>query len=77
VYASRNSVSHIEKKLQHLADGSPDRWESALNSYCGLLLHGQNYNLKTRLLKGRPSFGKYGIFDYALRHYRFFQTSVS
>jgi len=69
VYVSRNSVRRIGRKLDVLEKESPDKWYAALNSYCGLLSHWNNYNVRQMLLLKRHQFIRWGMFDYGLRHY--------
>jgi retron-type reverse transcriptase len=68
VYVSRNCLGRINRKLSVLETVNPKKWYAPLNSYCGLLSHWNNYNVRKMLLK-RHSFTRYGFFDYGLRHY--------
>ena len=69
IYVSRNCVGRISSKLAMLAMESPEKWYAALNSYCGLLSHWNNFNLRKLLMLKRHSFTRYGMFDYGLRHF--------
>lgn len=69
IFASRSSVGRIRRKIEVLAETSSDEWESPLNSYCGLLGHWQNYNLRRSLLAERKGFGRCGMFDAGVRHW--------
>lgn len=69
VYASRNCVGRISKKLDVLEKEHPEKWFAPLNSYCGLLSHGNNYNLRQQLLMNDRSFERFGAFDYGIKHY--------
>ena len=69
IYASRNCVGRIGRKLDALALEQPEKWYAPLNSYCGLLSHWNNYNVRRKLLIERHRFTDYGMFDYGLRHY--------
>jgi len=75
IYVSRNGMGRIRRKLMRLSKKSHEFWVSPLNSYCGLLSHGSNYNNRRRVLLGMKSFGQYGIFDIALRHYYVIRTA--
>lgn len=67
IYVSRNCVRRITRKLYVLALEPPDKWYAALNSYCGLLSHGNNFNVRRELLLERHQFVRWGMFDYGLR----------
>ena len=69
VYVSRNCVGRIGRKLDVLVLESPDKWYASLNSYCGLLSHWNNYNVRQMLLLKRHQFTRWGMFDYGLRRY--------
>ena len=69
VYASRNAVGRIGRKLDVLEKESPEKWYAALNSYCGLLSHWNNYNVRQMMLRKRHQFTRWGMFDYGLRHF--------
>lgn len=69
IYASRNCVGRIGRKLDVLALEQPQEWHAALNSYCGLLSHWNNYNIRRKLLIEHHRFTQRGMFDYGLRHY--------
>ena len=69
VYVSRNCVGRINRKLDMLASKQPEKWYASLNSYCGLLSHWNNFNVRQILLLKRHHFTRYGMFDFCLRHY--------
>ena len=69
VYVSRNCLGRINRKLDVLALIHPEKWYASLNSYCGLLSHWNNFNVRQMLLLKRHQFTRYGMFDYGLRHY--------
>ena len=69
IYASRNCVGRIGRKLDALALEQPEKWYAPLNSYCGLLSHGNNFNVRRKLLIERHRFIDYGMFDYGLRRF--------
>lgn len=69
IYMSRNCVGRISTKMSNLASADTCNWYSSLNSYCGLLSHGNNYTLRRKLLLCNDEFGRYGVFDLKLRHY--------
>lgn len=69
VYMSRHSTARIKAKLRILADEPPEKWFSAMNSYCGVLSHWHNYNLRRRILLSEKSFQRYGIFNIRLTKY--------
>lgn len=74
IYASRGSVARIYRKLRVLADGAPDTWAAPLNSYCGLLSHWNNYNLKLQMMLREADFVRYGMFDFSQRCYSPYYT---
>lgn len=47
-----------------------EKWYASLNSYCGVLSHWNNFNLRKRMLNENPEFGRYGMFtmDYKKYH---------
>lgn len=70
IYASRSSARRFRRKLEALADRNPVTWVAPLNSYCGLLSHWNNYALRRRMLRDDMDFGRDGMFDTTVRHYR-------
>lgn len=71
IYTSREAVVRIRIKMQLLAKTkNVERWQSSLNSYCGIFSHWNNFNLRRRLLSENPEFGNYGMFtmDYKKYH---------
>lgn len=81
IYTSREAVVRIRMKLHVLARGSREKWYGALNSYCGVLSHWNNFNLRKKLLTENPEFGKYGMFtmDYNKYHVirKFFENPAA
>ena len=69
IYVSRNCVGRIGRKLDVLEKKEPGKWYAALNSYCGLLSHWNNYNVRRKLLLERHDFAGFGCFDHDLRHF--------
>ena len=69
IYISRNTVVRIKAKLHNLAQSARGKWYASLNSYCGVLSHWRNYNLRRRLLLAEPVFGKYGVFNIGYTRY--------
>ncbi len=69
IYVSRNSVGRIKRKLGLLALESPEKWYAPLNSYCGLLSHWNNFNVRQTMLLKRHQFINGGMFDCDLRHF--------
>ena len=69
IYVSRNCVGRIGRKLDALAMESPEKWEAPLNSYCGILSHWNNFNVRQTLLLNRHRFTRWGMFDFDVRHY--------
>jgi len=63
IYASRSTVVRITAKLHKLARSIQSKWYAALNSYCGVLSHWNNYKLRRRLLLMEPGFTRYGAFN--------------
>ena len=63
-YASRSCVGRMRQKLKLLAQSVCEKWVNSLNSFCGVLSHGNNYRLRRRLfLDENPAFSRYGYFD--------------
>ena len=69
IYVSRNCMGRISKKLDVLEKVSHEKWYAALNSYCGLLSHWSNFNVRQTMLLQRHHFTRWGMFDYGLRHF--------
>ena len=65
IYVSRATLQRMDEKLYLLED---ERYIShinnALNSYCGVLSHWENYNMRRKMLLKRHCFTQYGMFDY-------------
>ena len=49
IYASRQTINRIRKKLPLLRNQPLIKIVSSLNSYCGVLSHGENYKLRKNL----------------------------
>jgi retron-type reverse transcriptase len=69
IYISWNCVGRISKKLDVLEKSCHEKWFAALNSYCGLLSHWNNYRLRYALLVKQHDFKQYGFFDHKLRRF--------
>jgi len=71
IYASRETVCRMRPKLRILADtGDAGKYYTALNSYCGVLSHWNNYKLRRSLLLMEPAFTKYGVFNMEYTKYQ-------
>lgn len=69
-YLSRATLERIDRKLFALeAEGRSDHVGNALNSYCGVLSHWDNYDVRQTMLLHRHCFTRYGSFDLSLRHF--------
>lgn len=70
IYASRDTVVRMMRKLCILARSIREKWYASLNSYCGVLSHWNNFKLRRLLLNENPEFGEYGMFtmDYKKYH---------
>ena len=70
IYSSRDTVVRMRRKLRILARSSREKWYASLNSYCGVMSHWNNFNLRKKLLTENLEFGKYGMFtiDYNKYH---------
>ena len=75
IIVARNCVGRIDRKLDSLEGESPEKWCAALNSYCGILSHWNNFNIRKLLLLKRHRFLRWGMFDFEVRH--FFDISVN
>ena len=51
------------------AEGRTAHVGNALNSYCGVLSHWNNFNIRQVMLLKRHHFTQWGMFDYGLWHY--------
>ena len=69
IYVSRNCVGRIDKKLDTLVSITPQKWPAALNSYCGIMSHWNNYNIRKDLLIQRHNFTSIGMFNHDIRQY--------
>jgi retron-type reverse transcriptase len=69
IYVSRNCAGRMNRKLRILETVEPEKWYAPLNSYCGLLSHWNNFNIRQTMLLKRHHFTQWGMFDYGLRHY--------
>ncbi len=69
-YLSRAMLERMDAKLFALEmEGGTTHMGNALNSYCGVLLHWNNFNVRQTMLLQRHHFTRWGMFDYGLRHY--------
>lgn len=60
----------MDQKLGELETGSSsDRIGNAIRSYCGVLSHWENFNVRQTMLLKRHDFTRFGIFDYDLTHF--------
>ena len=63
-YLSRNTLERIDVKLFALENkNDAASIGNALNSYCGVMSHWQNYNVRKKMLLDRHRFTRYGLFD--------------
>lgn len=70
IYVNRSTLERMDAKLFVLEDcGESQHVEKSLNSYCGVLSHWNNYNIRKKRLLIRHKFTQYGMFDYNLRHF--------
>ncbi len=65
-YASKQMVDRIRLKLRKLDLKDKVKLEVSLNSFCGLLSHGRNYNLRKKLFLLENSFPDKVVFDDSL-----------
>ena len=65
-YASKQMVDRIRLKLRKLDLKDKVKLEASLNSFCGLLSHGRNYNLRKKLFLLENSFPDKVVFDDSL-----------
>lgn len=67
VYSSRGVLERMDAKLDVLErDPSPGHVAKALNSYCGVLSHWNDFRVRKLMLQRRHDFGGYGFFDRGL-----------
>lgn len=69
IYVSRNCVGRINRKLDVLERENLEKWYAVLNSYCGILSHWNNFNVRQMMLLKRHRFSQWGMFDFDVRHY--------
>ncbi len=70
-YASRTTLTRMDAKLSLLEQtGDPGRLFFALNSYCGVLAHGNNYHLRQKMLLIRHRFTDFGVFGWDVLYYK-------
>lgn len=69
IYASRATAARMRIKLHILARSGRSKWCAALNSYCGVLSHWQNYRLRRRMMTRESDFVHYGMFGSEYRKY--------
>ena len=71
IYTSRTTLARMDTKLALLeTSGDPVYRVCALNSYCGVLTHGNNFHLRQKMLLQRHHFTDYGLFDVDVRHFK-------
>lgn len=64
IYSSRSMLERMDKKLFLLEnDFSTDHVAKTLNSYCGILSHWNDFNVRRLLLTRRHDFSDSGLFD--------------
>ena len=69
-YLSRATFGRMDEKLYILeAEADPVHNVNALNSYCGVLSHWNNFNVRQKMLLKRHQFTDYGMFDYDVLHF--------
>ncbi len=69
-YASRSCVARMRQKLKDLANSIRKKWVNSLNSFCGVLSHGSNYNLRVSIfISENPTFCEFGYFEDGVRRY--------
>ena len=69
-YTSRSTLERMDAKLNVLEKEDDSRHLfCALNSYCGVLSHGNNYHVRKMMLIDRHRFSTQGTFDGAIRHF--------
>ena len=76
IYVARSCVSRIDMKLGLLASESPEKWPAALNSYCGLMSHGNNHDLKEKLLTRHLDFTRIGMFNQSITKFNTCQLGI-
>ena len=70
IYISRATLERMDAKLYALeSENDRNHICNALNSYCGVLSHWNNFNVRQMMLLKRHQFTRWGMFDYGLRHY--------
>ena len=70
IYVSRKTLERMDLKLHLLGTVTDSEYVyNALNSYCGVLSHWQNYNVRRTMFIKRHCFTDNGMFDYYIRHY--------
>ena len=69
-YLSRNTLERIDKKLSDLENDKNDTSiNNALNSYCGVMSHWQNYNVRKMMLLDRHQFTRHGFFSFDVNRF--------
>lgn len=64
IYSSRSLLERMDAKLDILEkDLSPYHVAKALNSYCGVLSHWNDFRVRKLMLQHRHDFGSFGFFD--------------
>ena len=69
-YVSRATLERMDAKLNALeTERHTGHVCNALNSYCDVLSHWNNYNVRQMMLLKRHQFTRWGMFDYEVRHF--------
>ena len=70
IYTCRGTLERMDRKLLALETaGNLEHIEKALNSFCGVLSHWQNNNIRKKMLLHRHNFTSYGMFDREVLHF--------
>ena len=71
IYTNRDTLKRMDAKLYALErEGDGEHIGKSLNSYCGVLSHWQNFNIRKKMLLRRHRFTRYGMFDMEVRHFQ-------
>jgi len=70
IYVSRTTVERMDAKLFVLeSEIDTEHVCNTLNSYCGVLSHWSNFNIRQTMLLKRHCFTHHGFFDYGVRRF--------
>lgn len=70
IYLSRSTLERIDRKLTDLEnEKNITSISNALNSYCGVMSHWQNYNVRQMMLLDRHQYTRYGLFSYDVNRF--------